>query len=92
MPAPAQNVDLGSIGLDRGGHLLVKRALARCAAGEWLEVRGTSPELATHLRAWCRAQGHRLEEGERLVVVRGDADRGRWSFTSHVTLPSINTT
>ncbi len=78
MPAPALHVDLGSIGLDRGGHLIVKRALAGSAPGDRLGVRGTAPELATHLRAWCRAQGHRLEEGERLVVVRGDADRGRW--------------
>ncbi len=78
MSAPASTVDLGALGLDRGGHLLIKRALGRCGAGDRLEVRGTAPELGTHLRAWCRAQGHGLEEGDRLVVVRGDADRGRW--------------
>ena len=71
-------VDLGSVGLDRGGHLIVKRALGLCDPGARVEVRGASPELATHLRAWCRVQGHALEEGERLVVVRGDADLGRW--------------
>ena len=78
MSGAMEVVDLGSVGLDRGGHLLVKRALARLDPGARAEVRGTSPELATHLRAWCRVQGHALEEGERLVVSRGEADLGRW--------------
>jgi hypothetical protein len=71
-------VDLGRLGLDRGGHLLVKRALATLPGGARLEVQGRAQELATHLRAWCRAQGHALEAGERLVVVRGTADRDQW--------------
>ncbi len=78
MSAAVEVVDLGPVGLDRGAHLIVKRSLGRCDPGARVEVRGTSPELATHLRAWCRAQGHALEEGERLTVVRGDADLGRW--------------
>lgn len=78
MRAPDALVDLGSIGFDRGAHLLVKRALARLEAGARLVVEGHAPELQIHLRAWCRAQGHRLEEGDRLVVIRGDADGGRW--------------
>jgi hypothetical protein len=71
-------VDLEGTGLDRGGHLLVKRGLASLAPGARLEVRGRAPALATHLRTWCRSQGHHLEAGERLVVVRGAADRDRW--------------
>lgn len=78
MSAPVTVVDLAGVGLDRGGHLIVKHALGRCAPGQRVEVRGTSPELPTHLRGWCRAQGHSLAEGEQLVVTRGDADLGRW--------------
>ncbi|MDQ3641727.1 MAG: sulfurtransferase TusA family protein, partial [Actinomycetota bacterium] len=50
--------DLQGLGLDQGGHLLLKRAVAGVAVGERVEVRGRAPELAVHLRAWCRAQGH----------------------------------
>ncbi|MGH9189046.1 MAG: ferritin-like domain-containing protein [Acidimicrobiales bacterium] len=57
-------VDLDGLGLDQGGHLLVKRALVRVSPGDRLGVRGTAPELAVHLRAWCRAQGHHLELAE----------------------------
>ena len=71
-------VDLGGLGLDRGGHLLVKRALATLPGGARLEVRGHAEGLAAHLRAWCRLQGHGLESGERLVIARGTADRDQW--------------
>ena len=67
-------VDLGDLGLDRGGHLLLKRALARVAPGERVEVRGAAPELAVHVRAWCRAQGHGYDWP---YVVRGDAEGAR---------------
>ena len=72
-------VDLGDLGLDRGGHLLLKRALARVPVGGRVAVRGRSPELPVHLRGWCRAQGHRLELGDGApIVIRGDAQIGRW--------------
>nr|MBA3267597.1 ferritin-like domain-containing protein [Acidimicrobiia bacterium] len=58
---PASYLDLGDLGLDRGGHLLLKRALAAMVAGDVLDVTGGSQELPVHLRAWCRAQGHRLD-------------------------------
>ena len=60
--------DLDTLGLDQGGHLLLKHALAGVAVGERVEVRGDSPELAVHVRAWCRAQGHGYEWP---YVVRG---------------------
>lgn len=69
-------IDLGDLGLDRGGHLLVKRALAAVPVGGRLEVRGTDPSLPVHLRGWCRAQGHTFESPA--IVVRGSADSGRW--------------
>ncbi len=63
--------DLEDLGLDRGGHLLLKRALSGLAVGERVEVRGGAPELAVHVRAWCRAQGHGYDWP---FVVRGGAE------------------
>lgn len=63
--------ELGDLGLDEGGHLLIKRALA--AVGE-LRVSGTSPTLAIDLPAWCRANGHAFADG---VVTRSPHDRWR---------------
>jgi hypothetical protein len=68
---PAQTVDLDDLGLDRGGHLLLKRALAGVAVGDRVEVRGRAPELAVHVRAWCRAQGHGYDWPD---VIRGPAE------------------
>lgn len=65
---------LEGLGLDQGGHLLLKRALAGVAVGEAVEVRGSAPELAVHVRAWCRAQGHGYEWP---YVVRGPAAGAR---------------
>lgn len=74
----AARVDLGDLGIDRGGHLLVLRAIGRVGVGERVAVSGRAPELAIHLRALCRARGHGIEiessEGTQVaIVVRGDA-------------------
>jgi hypothetical protein len=68
--------ELGPLGLDRGGHLLVRRALRAVPAGEVVLVRGSHPDLELHLRAWCRAGGHQVEavNGE-LRVRAGGASR-----------------
>jgi hypothetical protein len=50
--------DLGDLGLDQGGTLIVKRALSRLAPGERLAVAGHAHALQVQLRAWCREQGH----------------------------------
>ena len=73
-------LDLRDLGFDRGGHILVKHQLRSIAAGEVLEVCGHAPELAVHLRAWCRAQGHDFEaqSGPRFQVRRGSAENLRW--------------
>ncbi|MCB9744057.1 MAG: ferritin-like domain-containing protein [Alphaproteobacteria bacterium] len=68
-------LDLGGLGLDRGGHLLVKRALRALPVGASLEVTGTDPHLALHLRTWARAQGHEVAG---LTLTRGAAESGRW--------------
>ncbi len=67
-------VDLGSLGLDGGGHLLLDHALAGMAPGSRLRVVGGGPHLGVHLGAWARRRGHRVEGH---VVVRGDADDRR---------------
>ncbi|MDP9070305.1 MAG: ferritin-like domain-containing protein [Actinomycetota bacterium] len=56
--SPPPTIDLEGLGLDRGGHVVLKHALAGLATGERLEVRGWAPGLAVHLGAWCRSQGH----------------------------------
>src|SRR5947207_6011131 len=73
MPA---TIDLEELGLDRGGHLLLERALNRLPLGGELVVAGRDPALAIHLRTWARAQGHELRDGS--VLVRGAASNQRW--------------
>ncbi|MBV9596934.1 MAG: ferritin-like domain-containing protein [Chloroflexi bacterium] len=74
MPA---TIDLEDLGLDRGGHLLVERALRELPVGDELAVRGRDPALNVHLRAWARDQGHAFRDGS--VVVRGSAPALRWA-------------
>lgn len=75
-------LDLGDLGLDRGGHLLLDRALAGIPAGGRLAVRGRHPALAVHLRPLCRERGHQVEwpEGgdQPIVIVKGSAEDDRW--------------
>jgi hypothetical protein len=76
-------VELGDLGLDQGGHLLVKRALGAVQVGESVAVHGSAPELAVHLRGWCRSQGHEVDivedgSGPVAVIRRGGAQVGRW--------------
>ncbi len=63
-------LDLGPLGLDTGGHLLVERTLSGLRPGDRLRVRGGDPHLRVHLAAWARARGHGME-GD--AIVRGDA-------------------
>lgn len=52
-----RTLDLGRLGLDRGGLLLVKRVLREIEPGSSIAVSGTDPALAVGLRAWCRTSG-----------------------------------
>lgn len=85
MSVAASKIDLSDLGLDRGGHLLLKRALRGLPEGGRLEVHGRHPELGVHLRAWCRTQGHIVQfpppgqpEGPIASITRGSAETGRW--------------
>src|SRR4051794_41913749 len=81
--SPRMRIDLDDVGLDRGGHVLVARALAGAPAGTDLEVVGRHPLLGLHLGTWCRAHGHgyeiRASEVETVMLVRrGPPDGARW--------------
>ncbi|HUP76593.1 MAG TPA: ferritin-like domain-containing protein [Acidimicrobiales bacterium] len=70
-------VDLGHLGLDEGAQIIVKHAIERLEPGAGVDICGTDPELRVHLRAWCRARGHRYEDrdvdGAIARVTRGEA-------------------
>lgn len=76
------HVDLEDLGFDRGGSLLIKRALRLSPDGVWLTVAGRAPDLHVHLRAWCRAEGHSYREpdaGGFPAILKGPAAAQRWS-------------
>jgi len=77
--AKPPRLDLGELGLDRGGHLLVKHALRALPVGGALEVVGHDPHLRVHLQAWARQQAlafTAMPGGARLE--RADTLLGRW--------------
>jgi hypothetical protein len=67
-------IDLGDLGFDEGGHLLVKRALSSLPGGGEVEVAGAGADLDLHLATWCRAQGHRVRPSNE--ATRGPAAAG----------------
>lgn len=72
-------IDIDGLGLDRGAHLLIKRALRSVPVGQRIGVRGTHPELAVHLPAWSRAQGQEIGfEAGQWWIRRSDVEDGRW--------------
>ena len=74
-------IDISDLGLDRGAHLLIKRALRNIAVGEKLGVRGSNAELSVHLPAWCRTQGHDVTPANgdgTWWIVRSPVEEGRW--------------
>jgi hypothetical protein len=48
-PDTRPTVELGALGIDRGGHLLIARALQAMRLGETVEVRGRDRHLGVHL-------------------------------------------
>lgn len=80
--SPYLIIDIEELGLDRGAHLLIKRALQDLPVGGQLGVTGRAPELNVHLQSWCRAQGHGFEVSDSGLpvawITRGSAQTGRW--------------
>lgn len=62
--SPSTVIDIKGLGIDRGAHLLLKKALADLPPGARLGVRGSARDLAVHLRGWCRSQGHAFIRAE----------------------------
>jgi hypothetical protein len=82
--APTGLVDLGPLGLDAGGHLLLDHALADLPPGARLRVVGGGPHLLAHLGPWGRGRGHRVV-GD--LVVRGDATERRMAGAERAGAP-----
>lgn len=92
--SPSVIIDIEDLGFDRGAHVLLKKALADVPVGGKIGVRGKAQDVAVHLRAWCRSQGHEIiwpengtvTEGAQTAgaspliawVIRGSAVTGRW--------------
>ncbi|HEU0168146.1 MAG TPA: ferritin-like domain-containing protein [Chloroflexota bacterium] len=74
------NIDLEDLGLDDGGHVLLKHALAALEPGQRVAVHGRRADLPLQVRAWARIQGHEYLDG--CVVVRGRAMDARWARAS----------
>ncbi len=78
-PATTATCALGSLGLDRGGLLLVKRALRALPEGGLLRLTCDDPHFGHHLAPWCRAMGHALQwDGDVATLRPGPGVRGRW--------------
>jgi hypothetical protein len=78
------HLDLQDLGFERGGALLVKRALRTAPQGEAITVAGKAADLYVHLRAWCRTEGHTFrlsdaDDGGCAVITKGPAASQRWS-------------
>ncbi len=56
-----RQLDLEDLALHEGATVLLRRVLSQIRAGESIEVRSSSADLAEQLPAWCRKQGHRCE-------------------------------
>lgn len=81
-------IDIENLGLDAGGHLLVKHGLLAVPPGGEIGVVGSSAGWEAQLSAWCRNQGHQVsltEQDGRVVarVTRGVAQAGRWRGALH---------
>ena len=81
MSDPLPVVDLGPLGLDGGGHILVKLALEDLTVGAHVHITGQHPDLRTHLRAWCTATGNDFGQAHDggTIVTRGRLAGGRWA-------------
>lgn len=78
--SPQTTIDIESIGLDQGAHLIIKRALDQIAIGDALRVNGNAPDWDTHLLVWCRKNGHAVSFSDNhAIITRGPYQQGRWS-------------
>lgn len=84
-------LELGSLGMDTGAHVLVAHALSRRDPALPLRVRGSHPELGVHLSGWCRKRGLAVvsQDGEHSIAPgQGEAQRWRGAQRAGVSDPS----
>lgn len=97
-PLPIINIE--SLSFSHGAHLLLKRALRALPPGERLGVQVAPKdedherEFLTHLRSWCRAQGHEFFDGNESVcawIGRSATMNGRWQQAERAGVGSWDT-
>ncbi|MDX8380108.1 MAG: ferritin-like domain-containing protein [Gallionella sp.] len=76
-------IDIESLGLDAGAHLLIKHGLMTVPPGGKLCVTGCGTTWQVQLSAWCRNQGHQVtftEQGECHIahLTKSTIASGRW--------------
>ena len=95
-------INIEALSFENGAHLLIKKSLRDLPAGARLGVCAASDnerEFLTHLRGWCRTNGHEffLPEAENVSawIGRGASVNGRWKgaerseITSPLDAPSL---
>ena len=90
--SPSRTIDIETLSFTSGAHLLLKRALRDLPVGGRLGVRASAADFATHLRGWCREQGHEFVEGDDQFtawIVRGAASQGRWRGAERAGLSDV---
>jgi hypothetical protein len=85
--SPHRIINIKDLSLDRGAHLLINRALSEMPIGAKLGIRGSAPELAIHLRGWCRTQGHDIIWNE--AAQSSDSTKPPNAASSSTDLPLI---
>lgn len=83
-------IDLRDLAFEAGGWWVVKRAIRFVEDGSVISVRGTAADLAIHLRAWCRAEGHPFCEKPdgAFRITKGPALTQRWAGSERCGGPS----
>lgn len=76
-------IDIESLGLDAGAHLLIKHGLMTVPPGGKLSVTGCGTSWQAQLSAWCRNQGHQVaftEQGTYHIahLTKSKIASGRW--------------
>lgn len=81
-------IDIETLGLDAGAHLLIRYGLHPLPGGGELLVTGKAAGWQAQLSAWCRNQGHgfcltELNGQSYATITKGGSSAGRWRGAMH---------